>query len=131
LKERPSKPVTVNWRDIRATIHGTPNTEIPSVDSELPETTFEPVDQVHDGLSWLDDGLPDLRNTSNRQFGLAAEFDIRQYLGILADSVEGASEVSDTGKSDRELRMEGGRMSLKAAADSFAPKEDEWSSWGN
>ncbi|KAJ7873579.1 hypothetical protein B0H13DRAFT_1614244, partial [Mycena leptocephala] len=130
-KERPSKPVTVNWRDIRATIHGTPNTDKPSVDSELPETTFEPVDQVHDGLSWLDDGLPDLRNTSNRQFDLAAELDIRQYLDILADSVGVASEVSDTGKSDRELRMEGGRLSLKAAADSFAPKEDEWSSWGN
>jgi hypothetical protein len=129
LKERPSKPVTVNWRDIRAKIDGTPNTDKPSVDSELPETTtFEPVDQVHDGPSWLDDGLPDLRNTSNRQFDLAAEFDIRQQLDILADSVEGASEVSDTGKSDRELRMGGGRLSLKAAADGFAPKEDEWSS---
>jgi hypothetical protein len=99
LKERPSKPVTINWSDIRATIDGTPNTDKPSVHSKLPETTtFEPVDQMHDGLSWLDDGLPDFRNTSNRQFDLAAEFDIRQYLDILADSVEGASEVSETGK---------------------------------
>ncbi|KAJ7930995.1 hypothetical protein B0H13DRAFT_1492888, partial [Mycena leptocephala] len=91
------RPSTVNWRDIRATIDGTPNTDKRSVDSELPQTTtFEPVDQAHDGPSWLDDGLPDLRNASNRQFDLAAEFDIRQYLDILADSVEDASEVSDT-----------------------------------
>ncbi|KAJ7806364.1 hypothetical protein B0H13DRAFT_1612896, partial [Mycena leptocephala] len=89
------------------------------------------VDQGRDGLSWLDGGLPDLRSTSNRQFDLAAEFDIRQYLDILADSVEGASEVSDVSTSDREPSIEGSRLSLKAAADSFAPKEDEWSSWGN
>ncbi|KAJ7933219.1 hypothetical protein B0H13DRAFT_2262883 [Mycena leptocephala] len=129
LKERPSKPVTVNWRDIRATIHGTPNTDKTLVDSELPGTgTLQPVDQGRDGLSWLDGGLPDLRSTSNRQFDLAAEFDIRQYLDILADSVEGASEVSDFSTSDREPSMEGSRLSLRAAADSFAPKEDEWSS---
>ncbi|KAJ7746234.1 hypothetical protein B0H14DRAFT_3605957 [Mycena olivaceomarginata] len=127
--ERPSKPVTVNWRDIRATIHGTPNADKTSVDAEnavLETATLEPVDPAHDGLGWLDDGLPDLRSTSNRQFDLAAEFDIKQYLHILANSVEGVSEVSDAGKSDR---MEDGRRSLKAAADSVAPKEDEWNSW--
>jgi hypothetical protein len=48
-----------------------------------------------------------------------------------SDSVEGASEVSDVSTSDREPSMEGSRLSLKAAADSFAPKEDEWSSWEN
>ena len=66
------------------------------------------------------------RHRHTCQFDLAAEFDINQYLHILADSVEGVSEVSDADELDRELRI-----GLKAAADSVAPQEDEWSSWGN
>lgn len=60
------------------------------MDAEItdPEnTTLEPVDLAHDGLDWLNDSLPDLRSASNRQFDLAAQFDIKQYLHILADSV--------------------------------------------
>ncbi|KAJ7893778.1 hypothetical protein B0H13DRAFT_1470584, partial [Mycena leptocephala] len=88
--EAPSKPVTVNWRDIRATIHGKPaeqkfiNTENAGADSE---EILHPVDPVHDGLDWLNDGLPDLRSTTTQHFNLEAEFNIQQYLHILADSI--------------------------------------------
>ncbi|KAF7365997.1 hypothetical protein MVEN_00475600 [Mycena venus] len=133
-KEGPRKSVTVNWRDIRATIHARPNVDKDSVFTEntsSPDTTtLDPIDPANDGLDWLNDGLPDLRTTAKDEFDLATEFDIKQYLHILADSIEGMAEASDTGTSERELRSGSDRVSLKAAADSVAPKEDEWSSWG-
>jgi hypothetical protein len=80
-------------------------------------------------LDWLNDGLPDLRSTTTQHFNLEAEFDIQQYLHILADSIEGTTEGSGVNY-EKELRNETGRVSLKAAADSVAPEADEWSSWG-
>ncbi|KAF8126241.1 hypothetical protein K438DRAFT_1647533 [Mycena galopus ATCC 62051] len=134
LQEGPRKPVTVNWRDIQATIHARPNVDKDSIITEntnsLDITTLDPVDPANDGLDWLNEGRPDLRTSAKDKFDLAAEFDIKQYLHILADSIEGMAETSEAGTSDRECGSESNRASLKAVADSAAPKEDEWSSWG-
>ncbi|KAI9510814.1 hypothetical protein F5148DRAFT_1274586 [Russula earlei] len=82
-QEQPRKPVTVNWRDIRATINQSPiasqhATRKVAVDrdqsdddscdeSEVPAH----VDPEADPLKWLDDGLPDLSGFEHRYFDLA------------------------------------------------------------
>ncbi|KAJ7877234.1 hypothetical protein B0H14DRAFT_2342429, partial [Mycena olivaceomarginata] len=124
--EAPSKPVTVNWRDMRATIHGTSNVNqnTETTDAEV----LDPQDPVKDGLDWLNDGLPDLRTSSSSHFDLASEFDIEKYLHILADSIEGDGLTEDR-NCDRERRKNTSTVSSKAAADSMTPKADEWESW--
>ncbi|KAJ7861742.1 hypothetical protein B0H14DRAFT_3616599, partial [Mycena olivaceomarginata] len=118
------KPVTVNWRDIRETIHGVENTY--AEDSE--GTPLTPHDPANDGLDWLNDPLPDLRGSSTSRFDLAAEFDIEKYLHVLADSITAAKETPVDARHHGPTNGNGG-MSSKAAADSVAPKADEWGSW--
>ncbi|KAJ6524604.1 hypothetical protein DFH09DRAFT_872331, partial [Mycena vulgaris] len=92
-QEALSKPVTVNWRDIRETIHGKLNAEpINMGDSdklaaESAKPTLKHHDPVQGGLNWLNEGLPDLRGTSSKHFDLAADFDIQWYLHILANNI--------------------------------------------
>ncbi|KAJ6523656.1 hypothetical protein DFH09DRAFT_1250899 [Mycena vulgaris] len=135
--EAPSKPVTINWCDIRETIHGKPkanknktNTRSDS-DSESDAPALKPHEPVReqDGLSWLNDGLPDLRTASSNHFDLAAEFDIERYLHILVDNIEGPAEVQ-AASSEKEITRGTVQGSSKVLADSVAPKADEWSSWG-
>lgn len=134
LQEAPRKPLTVNWRDIQATIHGQPSRgskstqPTASVDSDHETTSLKHPDPVQDGLNWLDEGHPDLRSSTSTHFDLAAEFDIERYLHILADRVD-ATERSDGPTSTREVARKMDEMSSKAAADSVVPKEDEWGSW--
>ncbi|KAF9529622.1 hypothetical protein CPB83DRAFT_852442 [Crepidotus variabilis] len=47
-------------------------------------------------LSWLDEGLPDLRTVKHHQVDLEAEFDIKLkcYLDILADSPSSSTTAS-------------------------------------
>ncbi|KAJ7330403.1 hypothetical protein DFH08DRAFT_815310 [Mycena albidolilacea] len=94
-KEVWSKPVTVNWCDIRETIHGRPNSG---------------------------------RGSSTSRFDLAAEFDIEKYLHVLADSITAAKETPVDARHHGPTNGNGGTSS-KAAADSVAPKADEWGSW--
>ncbi|KAJ6517019.1 hypothetical protein DFH09DRAFT_1431101 [Mycena vulgaris] len=95
----PSKPVTVNWRDIRDTIHGKLNADpinmgdSDNLDAESVKPALKHHDPVQDGLNWLNEGLPDLRSTSSKHFDLAAEFDIQWYLHILANNIEGPAEA--------------------------------------
>ncbi|KAJ6475879.1 hypothetical protein DFH09DRAFT_952559, partial [Mycena vulgaris] len=134
-QEAPSKPVTVNWRDIRETIHGKLNTDpINMGDSDnLAAESAKPAlkhhDPVQDGLNWLNEGLPDLRSTSSKHFDLAAEFDIQRYLHILANNIEGPAEAPGPAHSENKMTRWNGLGSSKAVADSVAPKADEWSSW--
>ncbi|KAJ7750757.1 hypothetical protein B0H14DRAFT_3896888 [Mycena olivaceomarginata] len=126
-KEVRSKPVTVNWRDIRETIHGRPNSGRKyAEDSE--GTPLTPHDPANDGLDWLNDPLPDLRGSSTSRFDLAAEFDIEKYLHVLADSITAAKETPVDARHHRPTNGNGGTSS-KAAADSVAPKAGEWGSW--
>ncbi|KAK6987977.1 ribonuclease H-like domain-containing protein [Favolaschia claudopus] len=129
----PRKPVTVNWRDIKATIHGKPHVEKAAANTEEANTEPERLevhDEVKDPLAWLNAGLPDLRTAGKTQFDLAAEFDLEQYLHILASSVEGSEATAEVAEGGKEQDRERVAISLKAAADSVAPKEDQWSSWG-
>ena len=41
----------------------------------------------HEGLDWLEEGLPDLSSVSHCHFNLEKEFDISCYLTILSDEV--------------------------------------------
>ncbi|KAJ7513225.1 ribonuclease H-like domain-containing protein [Mycena galericulata] len=128
------KPLTVNWRDIQATIHGKPSvatngaprTERVESDQDSATSPLQHPDPV-DGLSWLDDGLPDLRTSSNTQFDLAAEFDIKKYLHILADSILMPEEAD--GETRKEPARQPTGLGAKAAAESAAPKDDDWGSW--
>ncbi|KAK6997246.1 hypothetical protein R3P38DRAFT_2772373 [Favolaschia claudopus] len=63
----------------------TANIDSEELDAE-PED-LEIHDKVKDPLAWLN--LPDLRTASTGRFDLADDFDIKQYLHILASSVEG------------------------------------------
>ncbi|KAJ7784004.1 hypothetical protein DFH07DRAFT_727926 [Mycena maculata] len=128
------KPLPVNWRDIHATIHGKPDTSSGSsrnnkvVESEPETPELQHPDPMDDGLNWLNDGLPDLRSISAKEFDLASEFDIQKYLHILADSVRGPAEKPNGAKLAREVTRDTG-MGSKAAAESVAPQEDEWGNW--
>jgi len=85
FQETPRKPVTVNWRDIRATIQQ----KTLSV-----KKTVNPSDPVEDPLKcqWLDDGLPELFGYNHREFDPALQFNIRDNVDILADSVSDPPE---------------------------------------
>ncbi|KAJ7847942.1 hypothetical protein B0H14DRAFT_3867335 [Mycena olivaceomarginata] len=113
-KEVRSKPVTVNWHDIRETIHGRPNSGRKyAEDSEgTPLTPHDPANDV----------------CSTSRFDLAAEFDIEKYLHVLADSITAAKETPVDARHHGPTNGNGGTSS-KAAADSVAPKADEWGSW--
>ncbi|KAK6971582.1 hypothetical protein R3P38DRAFT_2775844 [Favolaschia claudopus] len=104
----------------------TANIDSEELDAE-PED-LEIHDKVKDPLAWLNDGLPDLRIASTGRFDLADDFDIKQYLHILASSVEGS--VSSFQVADGEKRIDRERAAI-AAADSLAPKEHQWKSWGS
>ncbi|KAJ7727477.1 hypothetical protein B0H16DRAFT_1590626 [Mycena metata] len=93
---------------------------------ETPALT--PMDPANDGLDWLNDGLPDLRSASNSSFDLATEFDIEKYLHILADSI-GATEVPGFDSGTKPSPQSAKSLNLKAAADTMAPKDDEWGHW--
>ncbi|KAJ7237403.1 hypothetical protein C8J57DRAFT_1568538 [Mycena rebaudengoi] len=128
----PSRPVTVNWRDIKETIHGKPNSGRKPVESEVPDSETSQLthhDPVEDGLSWLNDGLPDLRTSNVDRFDLAAEFDIDKYLHILADSIKGPDKAYKGVPLNNSPTSSTGGGNSKVAADSVVPKADEWSSW--
>ncbi|KAJ7712808.1 ribonuclease H-like domain-containing protein [Mycena metata] len=127
-KQAPSKPVTVNWRDIRSTIHGQPSDGALNDQSAEETPALTPMDPANDGLDWLNDGLPDLRSASNSSFDLATEFDIEKYLHILADSI-GATEVPGFDWGTEPSPQSAKSLNLKAAADTMAPKDDEWGHW--
>ena len=102
-QEKLWKPVTVNWRDIQATINQSPikshcamaaehQSENDSCDKN---EILAPVDPEADPLRWLDDGLPDLSGFEHHYFDLAAQFDISHYIDILADSVSDGTTASD------------------------------------
>ncbi|KAK6966865.1 hypothetical protein R3P38DRAFT_2590146 [Favolaschia claudopus] len=88
------KPPTVNWRDVKATVHGKPQVVeqaqqiLISEELDAEPEDLEIHDKVKDPLAWLN--LPDLRTASTGRFDLADDFDIKQYLHILASSVEGS-----------------------------------------
>ncbi|KAJ7079037.1 hypothetical protein C8R43DRAFT_1092890 [Mycena crocata] len=128
VSEVRSKPVTVNWRDIRETIHGKPNSgQKHAEDSETAPLT--PYDPANDGLDWLNDPLPDLRSSTSSGFDLAAEFDIKQYLHILADSIATPNLDGTPNVGNLEEPKGSDGTSSKAAAHTVAPKADEWGSW--
>ena len=75
--------MTVNWRDIRATIQQTtlstkkivPENE--GSDSEEKNSEMDtPADPVEHPLKWLDEGLPDLSGYGHQEFDPALQFDI-------------------------------------------------------
>ncbi|KAF9527167.1 hypothetical protein CPB83DRAFT_856482 [Crepidotus variabilis] len=55
-------------------------------------------------LSWLDEGLPDLRTVKHHQIDLEAEFDIKRYLDILADSPSSSTTASLAPSQDIHLK---------------------------
>ncbi|KAJ7756406.1 hypothetical protein DFH07DRAFT_742625 [Mycena maculata] len=126
------KPLTVNWHDIHATIHSKPDTSSSRndkvVESEPETPELQHPDPMDDDLNWLNDGLPDLRSISAKEFDLASEFDIQKYLHILADSVRSPAKNPNGAKLAREVTRDTG-MGSKAAAESVAPQEDEWGNW--
>ena len=79
--------MTVNWRDIRATIQQSTISTKKSVDlpvglandsedrdsdSKCKNSELDsPADPVEDPLKWLDDGLPDLSGFNHHDFDLA------------------------------------------------------------
>ncbi|KAJ7450603.1 hypothetical protein FB451DRAFT_1052135, partial [Mycena latifolia] len=130
-QEVQSKPVTVNWRDIKATIHGKPQVLSPVewTDSESETSPLRHHDPVKDGLSWLNDGLPDLRSSPTQHFDLAAEFDIARYLHVLADSIQEPGNPANGDTVVREPLQNNDGVNTKAAASTVAPKADEWGSW--
>ncbi|KDR66496.1 hypothetical protein GALMADRAFT_1155674 [Galerina marginata CBS 339.88] len=93
-KDTPRRPVTMNWRDSRATINQRTASSKKAAD-ELSEYESEeedddnalasPADPGDDPLKWLDDGFPDLFGFEC--FDLATQFDIARYVQILADGV--------------------------------------------
>ena len=96
--------MTVNWRDIRATIQQTSLSAKKDAESEDSNTDSEgksfemntPDDPVEDPLKWLDEGLPDLSGNNHTEFDLALRFDIQRYVDILADSVSDPRKTSDS-----------------------------------
>jgi hypothetical protein len=136
-QEKLRKPVTVNWRDIRATINQSPITSRRATatgdqgdnDSCDENEILAPVDPEADPLRWLDDGLPDLSGFEHRYFDLAAQFDISRYIDILADSVsDGTTAASDfTGGTQLSsaVKKNYGKDKDSEAGD-FAPADDEW-----
>ena len=136
--------MTVNWRDIHATIQqstlsesvkkdANPQAASASEDSDSEGKSSEmntPDDPVEDPLKWLDDGLPDLFGYNRKEFDLALQFDIQRYVEILADSVSDPRKASD---SDSRLGRETAQIphtKLKeTAANTLAPADDEWGRW--
>jgi len=125
--------VTVNWRDIRATVKQQP---APSkqVADELPNDESDeggegdlasPADPVDDPLKWLDDGLPDLSGFENRYFDLAAQFDIARYVQILADGVSDSEPEKAT---DTHPKPQGSSQK-NVQASILVPKDSEWTTW--
>lgn len=131
----PRKPVTVNWRDIRATIQQTSmspqqSRPIESSDNSTDEEDEEPklsspTDPENDPLRWLDEGLPDLSGFENRYFDLATQFDIARYVHILADSV---SEPKDT-EGDIEVGRKSHQTQRSVEASALVPEDNEWATW--
>ncbi|KAG6806901.1 hypothetical protein H0H92_009651, partial [Tricholoma furcatifolium] len=134
------KPVTVNWRDIRATI----NQKQTSIASRRSEETSErnaedlndlsiPIDPEEDPLKWLDEPLPDLSGFEHRYFDLAAQFEITRYVQILADSIPEATTSSNTSRNNPVSEMPGntefGTSGKVAEASEYIPKDDEWGQW--
>jgi hypothetical protein len=140
IQETPRKPVTVNWRDIRATIQQTtlsvnenanPQVVSEDLDSDSEGKSSEintPSDPVEDPLKWLDDGLPELFGYNHREFDLALQFDIRRYVDILADSVSDPRKTSD-GRLGRETAEMTHTKLKETAADTLAPADEEWGRW--
>jgi hypothetical protein len=130
--------VTVNWRDIKATIHHkslsskrSPNTEKGGSaeqsedEEEIPATSTDP---ENDTLKWLDDGLPDLSGFQHRYFDLATHFDISRYIDILADSVPNGAKAK-TGSGLACGRVSEHKTQEGVEANSLAPQDSEWGSW--
>lgn len=131
-KNKPRKPLTVNWRDIRSTIHKPLVTPTQSStasnladDATHEEDTTDPPPDPECGLQWLDDGLPDLGGTEYRYFDLEAEFDIKKYLHILSDSI--SPDTTALTDIREPVRVQG--SSVLADADTVVPKEDQWKVW--
>ena len=100
LQEKPRKPVTVNWRDIRATINQSPIMSHRATtaedhsdnDSRDESEILTPVGPEADLTKWMSDGLPDLSGFKHCYFDLAAQFDISRYVDILADLADSVSD---------------------------------------
>jgi hypothetical protein len=130
--------VTVNWRDIRATIQQTtlsvknsPNPTSEDLDSESEGKSSEmniPSDPVEDPLKWLDDGLPELFGYNHQEFDLALQFDIRRYVDILADSVSDPRKTSEN-RFGRVTAQMTHTKSKETGAETLAPADDEWGRW--
>jgi hypothetical protein len=133
FQEIPRKPVTVNWRDIRATIQqktlsAKKNVNLASEDSDSEGKNSKmktPSDPVQDPLKWLDDRLPDLSRCSRRDFDLALQFDIRNYVDILADSVSDPRKTLDS----RETAQMTHTKLKEKMANTLAPADEEWGRW--
>lgn len=134
--DAPRKPLTVNWRDIKATIHKKVPAKTSSSSSKTRTTSTESESEdepdlspPEDGLRWLDGGLPDLSGCVGQNFNLEEEFDIKRYLHILSESVNdsghGVAVTRDLEAQKSKDRAEDNRI----AADVMAPEDDEWGSW--
>ncbi|CAK5269492.1 unnamed protein product [Mycena citricolor] len=138
VEKRSKKPVTINWRDIRATAHmkqaddsldeepnAGPNSDLTS------ETMDGIVEAEHpdDPLSWLDDGLPDLRTSAVDYFELQVDFDITHYIHILSDSAP-SNSLTLTGTDKEEAVDEDEDLDqMDVDAGDAMPAKGLWSVW--
>lgn len=132
LQKAVRKPVTINWRDMNATINEKAlsaekedQTDDQAVSEEAEMTELDtPADPVVDPLSQLDDGLPDLSGYGKHDFDLALQFDIQRYIDVLADSVTTSASATQEGmiakKGELHSRLK------ETAANALAPADDEW-----
>jgi hypothetical protein len=114
--------MTVNWRDIHATIQQQILSKKKSSDPSDEDSSSEdeeskmgaPTDPVKDPLDWLDNGLPDLSGFENRFFDLTTQFEIARYVDVLADSVadkQKTTEIEDTyRRSQKKVQKNGERV---------------------
>jgi hypothetical protein len=125
--------MTVNWRDIQATIQQTTisvkkttNPVGEDSESEGKNSEMNTPSDPEDPLKWLDDSLPDLSGYNRQEFDLALQFDIRRYVDILADSVSDPRKTLDS----RETATQMPHTKLKeTAANTLAPADEEWGKW--
>ena len=130
-QDKPKKPVTINWRDIKADIKHSPmSAKKPREDGDIAEddksSGTNPVDPENDPMAWLDDGLPDLSGSQHAYFDLQAQFDISRYIGVLADSVSDSSKATSANPGQDHMA----KTSLDGVdAGILAPEEGEWTTW--
>lgn len=130
--------MTVNWRDIRATIQQTTlsvkksadpaSEDLDSESEEKSSVVNTPSDPVEDPLKWLDDGLPDLFGYNHQEFDLALQFDIRRYVDILADSVSDPRNTSENRFGKVTVQMSHTKLK-ETVANTLAPADEEWGRW--